>query len=761
MDSNLRPTGGLSIFHGFEADSDSDSDTDTDTDTVNCQLSNLHIDNVKSLTLISVMPYDLVMGSRHCSITVCAGNYQSLSNFIQLRLRHLSTALMTLPRRAAARSELTARGRPAATHVHQLVAAVMVDSMKPHDDVGTSPYAAGSPDNIMGSNLPDNITDSNLLDQATTGGLPLDELITGSKPHTIMTSGRNLLTTTIMPGHKVLGYDLPNGTTVCSNLHDGVIAGITLQYVTAASSSELDVSPLDGSPLNGMIASGIANLPAGGPPSHPRGRHLSDVMSADNILSLVAASDRTHSAYSFSPLRGGPGRRMLDSKISINCGQARRCGNTRHTTLRMPRGWCATRLKCTYIWATPITERQRKYHAEHGNTASRLVKKIDTTGLPKLATDAQGPESFLSFSIDLRGYCEALGITAYVMGPAPRPIAALGAHPTDEQRAEHAERTQERADKLAEGLRYVCAAIENTNIRADVASNAASEGPTGFAYLETTFLQGLAKQPALQSIVDSLYLKPGASIVAFRAQFSKFANALDPRPAHAILCAKYTKAVTQNTNGFFESCVDVASANPGTGDFTAYATMLTRLCTQKQEREKVREAIEDATNGIKAMNASSEGPSEGGGNDKRIQDLESMFEKLSTKLETFLDQNKQPEKTPQGKGADQRDKRCHRCGRNGHTIAECRQPKQECSFTFGNGEKCGKDHLREFCWYEDPSRCRDPKIRSIIERTIKNKSVDSTPGHSATLQFTEYNDDGYFHCVEIIDPNDKTDEYTH
>ena len=198
------------------------------------------------------------MSRRHCSITACAGGYQSLWNFIQLRLRPFSTALMTLPRQAAARSDLTARGRPAATHVHQLVAAAMVDSMKPHDDVGTSPYAAGSPDNIIGSNLPDNTTGSSLLDQTTTGGPPLDDMTTGSKPHTIMTLGRNLLTTTIMPGHKVLGYDLPNGTTVCSNLHDGVIAGITLQYVTAASSSELDGSPLDGSPLNGTIASGIA-----------------------------------------------------------------------------------------------------------------------------------------------------------------------------------------------------------------------------------------------------------------------------------------------------------------------------------------------------------------------------------------------------------------------------------------------------------------------------------------------------------------------
>ena len=58
------------------------------------------------------------MSRRHCSITACAGGYQSLSNFIQLRLRPFSTALMTLPRQAAARPDFTARGRPAATHVH-------------------------------------------------------------------------------------------------------------------------------------------------------------------------------------------------------------------------------------------------------------------------------------------------------------------------------------------------------------------------------------------------------------------------------------------------------------------------------------------------------------------------------------------------------------------------------------------------------------------------------------------------------------------
>jgi len=69
--------------------------------------------------ILSNLPRNVMGPRRHRSITACAGGYQSLSNFIQLRLRPFSTALMTLPRQAAARSDLTARGRPAATHVHQ------------------------------------------------------------------------------------------------------------------------------------------------------------------------------------------------------------------------------------------------------------------------------------------------------------------------------------------------------------------------------------------------------------------------------------------------------------------------------------------------------------------------------------------------------------------------------------------------------------------------------------------------------------------
>ena len=79
-------------------------------------------------------------------------------------------------------------------------------------------------------------------------------------------------------------------------------------------------------------------------------------------------------------------------------------------------------------------------------------------------------------------------------------------------------------------------------------------------------------------------------------KFDKFASALHPVPAPTIMCAKYTKAILANTNGYFEDCVTSAENHPGTGNYAAYATMLTRLCSKKQEREKERESVAMSTN---------------------------------------------------------------------------------------------------------------------------------------------------------------------
>lgn len=63
-------------------------------------------------------------------------------------------------------------------------------------------------------------------------------------------------------------------------------------------------------------------------------------------------------------------------------------------------------------------------------------------------------------------------------------------------------------------------------------------GPEAFALLRQKSLQGLAEQPAIQSVIDNLAYTPGENIVAFEARFSKFVNELDPKPADAILSEK-------------------------------------------------------------------------------------------------------------------------------------------------------------------------------------------------------------------------------
>ena len=70
--------------------------------------------------------------------------------------------------------------------------------------------------------------------------------------------------------------------------------------------------------------------------------------------------------------------------------------------------------------------------------------------MPKLAADCQDPETFLSWYLDYRGWTAIHGVTMYIIGPLPpRP----GIDPANPDL-----RTSWDA-KVAEGLRYLCAAL--------------------------------------------------------------------------------------------------------------------------------------------------------------------------------------------------------------------------------------------------------------------------------------------------------------
>ena len=237
------------------------------------------------------------------------------------------------------------------------------------------------------------------------------------------------------------------------------------------------------------------------------------------------------------------------------------------------------RLPVAYIWKKTHKTMNKIFKIIYGNS-TKLISKLTIDGMPKLAADCQDPETFLSWYLDYRGWTAIQGVTMYIIGPLPpRP----GTDPANPDL-----RTSWDA-KVAEGLRYLCAALADNDLKANVACNATradgvANGPTGYMFLKKSMLQGTAEGPAIQQVLDGLRYKIDNSIVSFQSRFAKFANALHPRPAEDILCQKYIMAVTGETGAIFDAEVTTTIAMDDQTDFDRFAGKLTKLISQKSTR---------------------------------------------------------------------------------------------------------------------------------------------------------------------------------
>ena len=331
-----------------------------------------------------------------------------------------------------------------------------------------------------------------------------------------------------------------------------------------------------------------------------------------------------------------------------------------------------------YTWHITIRRHQKLMHIIYGNT-TRLITKLCTDGLPKLASEISDAEGFLSWQLNMEGWCAVKGATPYVLGPAPvRPAADQ-----PEARARY-------DTKMSEGLQYLCAAIENHDIRCEVASNASGLGPNGFVHLQARVLQGMAPGPALQQVLDGLRFSIDGNIVAFQSRFTKFATAMQPPLAANVLCQKYVIAITGDTSGTFDDCVTSVLATDDQSNFQRFANSLTKLVSLKS----VRMTSQKPT----AVGQSAQAHNSTVGSESaELKKLQEQVKKLEVQLREAKN-GKQVEKPNEG---------------------------SLCDYTFPNGETCGGNHPRENCWYEDPTRCRNPEIRRRLERKIQSKSSPS------------------------------------
>jgi len=402
-----------------------------------------------------------------------------------------------------------------------------------------------------------------------------------------------------------------------------------------------------------------------------------------------------------------------------------------------------------YTWAVPIRELNRLYHALHGNgsTNKSITKKMDVTNIPILKIMDTTAEAFVLWTIDLRAWCKIQLIEDLVLNRALRAEDPNGISP-------NLGVYKNTPSDLAEGLRYLCAAIEDVDLQNGVSTNGlvmndvldaeikraanadpveqpdltagatTAKGHLGFDWLKEEFLQGAQIQPIMQDILDNLTLCPTKGIVSFKAKFKKIAECLDPPMPQAILSQKFNTSILRGTGTLYQNCITSASGSADKSDFKAYSMLLTRLIQEVH-------ATTCDSNMETALAA-------------RMLNMERAFEARELP-------NPPDGRRPQG-GGGVKSKRgpnprinigCPRCGSKEHTIRQCRLKKMQCSFMLPNGKPCGRDHADNRCWFKDVEKCPDPKVKALIKAKLENWQTTSRVAMTAQEGTYLDEDDSY------------------
>ena len=363
------------------------------------------------------------------------------------------------------------------------------------------------------------------------------------------------------------------------------------------------------------------------------------------------------------------------------------------------------------LWHVSHKLWNRLMHALHGNTTMEpIIRKLNTSGMPILETGATTPEKYLEFKIELQGWAASHGISQWITGPLP----AAPVQPVPPTQAS-ADALARHNDQVSQGMRYVCAAIKDSNLRSAMAVGAGmanQNGPRCLLWLSEEILQGIDEQPALQTILDNMALQPKESLIAFKARFTKINNALLPQPAQQTTCAKFVTAVTKETGTFYDDCVTAALSAAPPNNFNAFANTLARLCTNKAMRSE--KAADQAASAL-------------------TTEMQALRTEIRAELQAMRAEGANPRKTPLRTGNDERKKReCTNCGKVGHIARECPEEKTKCTFRFGDGTRCNGPHLEKFCFFKHPELVRDPKMRTAVDRKLAAKTGNKASGmHSA------------------------------
>ena len=146
-------------------------------------------------------------------------------------------------------------------------------------------------------------------------------------------------------------------------------------------------------------------------------------------------------------------------------------------------------------------------------------------------------------------------------------------------------------------------------------------------------------------------------------------------------------------------------------DFSQFSSLLTKLCTQKVSRE-TSPVPSDATEQLATHRA--------------------QVEALQLALDA---QREEHARSAAQEPAPKKGRICYKCGKpefNGHTAKTC-SANPVCTFTLPDGTVCGGNHLENFCFLKDPSKCKDLAMRVKFEQRIKKHTPDTSAANAVRL----------------------------
>ena len=263
-------------------------------------------------------------------------------------------------------------------------------------------------------------------------------------------------------------------------------------------------------------------------------------------------------------------------------------------------------------------------------------------------------------------------------------------------------------DALA--ARYLVASITNTHVSAYIASNFASQGRAAYEWLEEEYGISTMRQSDLRAELDEKStMKSHSDPRLVVILFEKLANRLTPPPSNKekseILLGKISTSLP-----------DVGTLITATTDLEDFASVKSKFV--KLIRDRQRDQIKNLTSekgkeGIFASYSDNKNNADHVHANRPKGDIKKRTGNAQTRPKEGGKDYKKKENKPNG---DRKEKRqCVQCASWDHVLRECPGPVVKCDHPA-----CGQQHMREFCWFDNPHLIKSQPLREKFEVKIRN-----------------------------------------